>query len=84
MPKLLSQDFSTKTEPPKENIGFRQQMKNMFTTYFFPASVVYGTSYAGLLGAIYLGLSFNVGAVVGFDYPTVLQQVQSGSSPQDD
>jgi hypothetical protein len=50
-------------------------MKNMFETYYFPATVVYGTSYAGLLGTIYLGLYLDVGVMVGFNYPTLVQQV---------
>jgi hypothetical protein len=74
IPTIISQDFST-SKSQNEKIGFRQQMKNMFNTYYFPATVVYGTSYAGLFGTIYLGLYLDVGVMVGFDYPTLVQQV---------
>jgi hypothetical protein len=49
-------------------------MKLMFQKYFFPASVIYGTSYLSLLGAVYLGISSNLGTMVGLDYPTLLSQ----------
>jgi hypothetical protein len=78
--KISYQPFSVSNDhdsQQEKSLGFRQKMKIMFKKYFFPASVIYGTSYLSLLGVVYLGISFNVGTVVGLDYPTLLHQVIS-------
>lgn len=79
--RILSQSLSVGSDesqtPQQGGGGFRQRMKMMFKKYFFPASMIYGASYLSSLGAVYLAISYNVGAIVGLDYSTLLLQVTS-------